>query len=40
LILAVLAGIGVPAAHLLLGVIVKRHLKARDAGPDRGRPGR
>jgi len=31
LILAVLVGIGVPAAHLLLGAVVKRHLRARDA---------
>ena len=35
LILAVLAGIGVPAAHLVLGVLVKRHLKARKKGPAR-----
>jgi hypothetical protein len=32
-ILAVLAGIGVPAAHLLLGVLVRRHLRRRDAAP-------
>jgi uncharacterized protein (TIGR03382 family) len=37
-VLAVLAGIAVPAAHLLLGVIVRRRRKARDGAPARGRP--
>jgi hypothetical protein len=33
LMLAVLAGIGVPAAHLLLGVMVRRYLRRHDTPP-------
>jgi len=33
LLLAVLAGVGVPAAHLLLGVLVRRHRKRRGMTP-------
>jgi hypothetical protein len=38
LILAGVVGIGVPGAHLMLGVVVRRHLRAHDAASARRRP--
>ena len=34
LLLAVLAGVGIPAAHLLLGSLVRRHIRRHAAGPE------